>query len=73
MHGEAAVAPRAIAQVTGGDHVVECPALALGALELLARRAIHSGQPPLRYDFGFGDVREIDDAQDVIGEALEMR
>ena len=40
---------------------------------LLARRAVHSRQPPARDDLGLGDRIEVDDAKDVIGEAVEVR
>jgi hypothetical protein len=40
---------------------------------LFARGAIHAGQPPFGDDHRLGDLVEVDDAQAMIGEAVEMR
>ena len=70
---EPAVAPRRIAAIAGGDHVMQRHPAARGQRRLLAGRPIHAGQPPARHDLRLGDVVQIDDAEDVIGEAVEMR
>ena len=70
---EAAVAPRAVAAIARDDHVVQRDALARCECGRLAAGAVHAGQPPLRHDFRLRDVLQIDDAQDVIGVAVEVR
>ena len=39
----------------------------------LAGSAIHARHPPSRHDLGLRDVLQIDNAEDVIGEPIEMR
>ena len=72
MDGESAIAPRRIAAVTGGDHVMQGDALAFGQVRL-AGGAVHAGQPPFGDDLRLGDVLQVDNAQDVVGEAVEVR
>src|SRR5437867_4948606 len=39
----------------------------------LAGRPIHARQPPTRHNLGFGDVLEVDDRENVVGETIKMR
>ena len=70
---ESAVAPRAVTAIAGGDHVMERDPAPLRHGRILTRRTIHPRQPPARHDFRLGWILHIDDAQDVIGKAVEMR
>ena len=71
--GEAAIAPRAVAQIAGNDHVVQRGPLAFRQHRCFTGRAVHAGQRPARDDFRLGDVLQVDDGEDVIGVAVEMR
>ena len=46
---------------------------ALGNGRRFAGGTIHAGQPPAGHNLRFGDVCQIDDAQNVIGESVEVR
>ena len=48
-------------------------ALAWRQRRFLTARAMHAGQPPARHDLRLRDLLQIDDAEDVIGEAVEVR
>ena len=72
VDGESAITPRRIAAVTGSDHVMQGDALAFGQVRL-AGGAVHAGQPPFGDDLRLGSVLQVDDAQDVVGEAVEVR
>ena len=73
MNREARIAPGAVAEITGDDHVVERGAFALGHDRRFAAGAVHARQPPARDDLGLRDRLQVDDAEDVIGEAVEVR
>ena len=73
MDSEAAVTPCRITTVAGRDHVVERDAPSRGKRRGLAGRAIHAGQPPARHDLRLRDLFQIDDAEDVVDEAVKMR
>ena len=70
---ESAIAPRAVAAIAGRDHVMQSNAAARRQRRRLAGRPIHAGQPPARHNLRLRDVLQIDDAENVIGEAVEMR
>jgi hypothetical protein len=53
--------------------VVQRVALALRRGRRFAGGAVHAGQPPPRHDLGLGHILQVDDAEDVIGEAVEVR
>ena len=73
VDGEAAVAPGSVAAIAGGDHVMQGDAAARRQSRWLAGRAIHAGHPPAPHNFGLGDVLQVDHAEKVIGEAVEVR
>ena len=74
VNREAAVAPRAVAAIAGHDHVMQRVALALRRASA-PRRAARFMPGSHHFDTisRLGDVLQIDDAQDVIGEAVEVR
>ena len=73
MYREPAIAPGGIAAIAGSDHVMQCDTPSLRHRRRLAPRPMHAGQPPARHDLRFGDFLQIDDAQNVVGETVEMR
>ena len=73
VDGEAAVTPCRITTVAGRDHVVERDSPSCGKHRGLAGRPIHAGQPPARDDLRLRDLFHIDDAEDVVDEAVKMR
>ena len=73
VNREPAVAPRRVAAVARDDHVMQRVALALRRRRRFAAGPVHAGQPPARHDLRLRDVGEIDDAENVIREAVEMR
>jgi len=72
MDGEAAVAPGSVAAITGRNHVMQGNAAARRQSRWLAGRTIHAGHPPAPYDFGLGNVLQIDHAKKVIGETIQV-
>src|SRR5579885_2851276 len=72
VDGEAAVAPCRVAETTGGDHMMQCRALAEGNGLFLASGAMHSGQPPMSGERRLSRIRNIDDRQGVIDVAVKM-
>ena len=73
VDGEAAVAPARVAAIAGDDHVMQREALALRRGVRFAAGAVHAGQPPARDDLGLHRVLHVDDDEDRVGEAVEMR
>src|SRR5258707_15451270 len=73
MDRETAVAPGAIAAIAGDDHMMQRVALALGRAVGFFPRAPHAGKPRLRDELRLQDVLQIDDREDVVGVAVEMR
>ena len=73
VDGEAAVAPGSVAAIASRNHVMQGNAAARRQGRRLASRAIHPGHPPAPHDFGLGNVLQVDHAENVIGETVEMR
>ena len=73
MDGEAAVAPCSIAAIARRNHVMQGDAAARRQCRRLAGGAIHPGHPPAPHNFRLGNVLQIDHAEKVIGETIEMR
>ena len=73
MDGQAAVAPGSVAAIAGRNHVMQGNAAARRQCRRLAGRAIHPGHPPAPHNFGLGNVLQVDHAENVIGETIEMR
>ena len=73
MDRETAVAPGSIAAIPGRNHVMQGHAAARRQRRRLAGRAIHPRHPPAPHDFRLGNVLQVDHAQKVIGETIEMR
>ncbi len=73
MDGEAAVAPGSVASIAGRNHVVEGNAAARYQCRRLAGRAIHPGHPPAPHNFRLRNVLQVDHAEKMIGETIQMR
>src|SRR5690242_7951230 len=73
MDGESTVAPGAISPIPGDDHVVQRNAFSLRRGVRLFRSAVHSGKPRFGDELRSGDIADIDDSKNVVGETVEMR
>ena len=73
VNGEATIAPGSVAAIPGRNHVMQSHAAARRQGGRLAGGAIHAGHPPTPHNFRFGDVLQVDHAQKVIGESVQMR
>ena len=73
MDGEAAVAPGSVAAIAGRNHVMQGHSPPGRQGRRLARRAIHPRHPPTPHNFGLRNILEVHHAENVIGEAIDMR
>ena len=73
MNGEAAVAPGSVATIARRNHVMQGNAATRSQGRRLTGSAIHPGHPPAPDNFGLGNVLQVNHAENVIGETIEMR
>src|SRR5262245_40584044 len=68
-----AIAPRAVAAISGRDHMMKRHPTACRHSRSLSGSAIHTGKPPTRDDLRLRGVLEIDNAKNMVCETVEMR
>src|SRR5229473_3094578 len=73
MNGEATVAPGSVAAIASRNHVMQGHAAARRQRRRLAGRAIHPGHPPAPHNFRLRNVLQVDHAEKMIGETIQMR